>query len=267
MTVAVSKAVEDGAEAVICRLDRQHRGVRSRLRRARRDPGRRAHAARAPSPGRRSRRRGCSARRVLEVRGDFDEALAAARELAARGTHVLVNSAQPVPARGAEDRRVRDRRGARRRPGRVRAPVRRRRQHDRLRARRSRELGPRDADRLVEAERPARRRWPRRSGSATRSTRTSVAARSGARSCTRAPDERDRRRVARARARRRVSSASRRPRPGSPRSAAAPSPASGVVVTITGHGLKDTASADALRAAARCRSTPTPTRSPPPPRG
>ena len=33
--------------------------------------------------------------RVLEVRGDFDEALAAARELARRGTHVLVNSVNP----------------------------------------------------------------------------------------------------------------------------------------------------------------------------
>ena len=32
---------------------------------------------------------------VLEVRGDFDEALAAAQELAARGTHVLVNSLNP----------------------------------------------------------------------------------------------------------------------------------------------------------------------------
>ncbi|MGB8351837.1 MAG: pyridoxal-phosphate dependent enzyme, partial [Gaiella sp.] len=32
---------------------------------------------------------------VLEVRGDFDQALAAAQELAARGTHVLVNSLNP----------------------------------------------------------------------------------------------------------------------------------------------------------------------------
>ena len=33
--------------------------------------------------------------RVLEVRGDFDEALASAQELARRGTHVLVNSVNP----------------------------------------------------------------------------------------------------------------------------------------------------------------------------
>jgi threonine synthase len=32
---------------------------------------------------------------VLEVRGDFDQALTAAQELAARGTHVLVNSLNP----------------------------------------------------------------------------------------------------------------------------------------------------------------------------
>ena len=33
--------------------------------------------------------------KVLEVRGDFDHALAAAQELAGRGTHVLVNSINP----------------------------------------------------------------------------------------------------------------------------------------------------------------------------
>jgi threonine synthase len=32
---------------------------------------------------------------VLEVRGDFDEALASAQELAGRGTHMLVNSLNP----------------------------------------------------------------------------------------------------------------------------------------------------------------------------
>ena len=38
--------------------------------------------------------------RVLEVRGSFDEALTAARELAARGTHVLVNSLNPYRIEG-----------------------------------------------------------------------------------------------------------------------------------------------------------------------
>jgi threonine synthase len=37
---------------------------------------------------------------VLEVRGNFDDALAAARELAARGTHALVNSLNPYRIEG-----------------------------------------------------------------------------------------------------------------------------------------------------------------------
>jgi threonine synthase len=38
--------------------------------------------------------------RVLEVRGDFDAALAAAQELSRRGTHVLVNSVNPYRRAG-----------------------------------------------------------------------------------------------------------------------------------------------------------------------
>ena len=38
--------------------------------------------------------------KVLEVRGDFDEALAAAQELGRRGTHVLVNSVNPYRRAG-----------------------------------------------------------------------------------------------------------------------------------------------------------------------
>jgi len=38
--------------------------------------------------------------RVLEVRGTFDEALSVARELAERGTHVLVNSLNPYRIEG-----------------------------------------------------------------------------------------------------------------------------------------------------------------------
>ncbi len=38
--------------------------------------------------------------RVLAVRGDFDQALVAARELAARGTHALVNSINPYRREG-----------------------------------------------------------------------------------------------------------------------------------------------------------------------
>jgi len=38
--------------------------------------------------------------KVLEVRGDFDEALSAAQELSRRGTHVLVNSVNPYRREG-----------------------------------------------------------------------------------------------------------------------------------------------------------------------
>ena len=53
--------------------------------------------------------------RVLEVRGSFDEALAAARELGGARHARARELAQPAPAAGAEDGGVRDRRGARRR--------------------------------------------------------------------------------------------------------------------------------------------------------
>jgi threonine synthase len=94
MTVAVSKAVEDGAEAIICASTGNTSASAA------------AYAARAGIPAvvlcpagavagpkvAQSRMFGAA---VLEVRGSFDEALAAARELAARGTHALVNSVNP----------------------------------------------------------------------------------------------------------------------------------------------------------------------------
>ena len=52
--------------------------------------------------------------RVIALRGNFDEALELVRELTRRHPIALVNSRQPVPARGPEDGGVRDRRGARR---------------------------------------------------------------------------------------------------------------------------------------------------------
>ena len=95
MTVAVSKAVEDGAEAIICASTGNTSASAA------------AYAARAGIPalvlcpagavaGAEGRAdAACSAPTMLEVRGSFDEALAAARELAARGTHALVNSVNP----------------------------------------------------------------------------------------------------------------------------------------------------------------------------
>jgi threonine synthase len=94
MTVAMSKAVEGGAQAVICASTGNTAASAA------------AYAARAGitavvlqpagavASGKLAQARALGAR-VLDVRGSFDEALSAARELGARGTHVLVNSLNP----------------------------------------------------------------------------------------------------------------------------------------------------------------------------
>ena len=94
MTMAVSKAVEEGAQAVICASTGNTAAAAA------------AYAARAGIPALVLTPEGAVAGPkvaqtrmvgaiVLEVRGSFDEALVAARELAARGTHALVNSLNP----------------------------------------------------------------------------------------------------------------------------------------------------------------------------
>ncbi len=99
MTVAVSKAVADGAEAVICASTGNTAASAA------------AYAARAGltavilqpagavALGKLAQARAVGAR-VLEVRGSFDQALAAASELGRRGTHVLVNSVNPFRVQG-----------------------------------------------------------------------------------------------------------------------------------------------------------------------
>ena len=94
MTVAISKALESGAQAVICASTGNTAASSA------------AYAARAGlaavvlqpegavASGKLAQARALGAR-VLDVRGSFDEALAAARALAERGTHVLVNSLNP----------------------------------------------------------------------------------------------------------------------------------------------------------------------------
>jgi threonine synthase len=94
MTVAVSKALEAGAEAVVCAstgntaASAAAYAARAGLRAAILQP------AGAVAAGKLAQARALGAQ-VLDVRGSFDEAFAAARELAARGTHVLVNSLNP----------------------------------------------------------------------------------------------------------------------------------------------------------------------------
>jgi threonine synthase len=94
MSVAVSRAVERGARAVVCASTGNTAASAA------------AYAARAGiaalllqpegsvALGKIAQARALGAR-ALEVRGTFDEALAAARVLAERGTHVLVNSLNP----------------------------------------------------------------------------------------------------------------------------------------------------------------------------
>jgi threonine synthase len=99
MTVAISKAVEQGATTVICASTGNTAASAA------------AYAARAGlravvlqplgavSPAKLAQASALGAR-VLEVRGSFDEALSAARTLADRGTHVLVNSLNPLRLEG-----------------------------------------------------------------------------------------------------------------------------------------------------------------------
>jgi threonine synthase len=99
MTVAVSKAVADGAQAVICASTGNTAASAA------------AYAARAGlmavilqpagavALGKLAQARAVGAR-VLEVRGSFDQALTAARELGQRGTHALVNSVNPHRIQG-----------------------------------------------------------------------------------------------------------------------------------------------------------------------
>jgi threonine synthase len=99
MTVAVSHALETGARAVICASTGNTSSSAA------------AYAARAGLPalilipegaiagGKLIQTRALGAR-VLEVRGNFDAALAGARELANRGTHALVNSLNPYRIEG-----------------------------------------------------------------------------------------------------------------------------------------------------------------------
>ena len=94
MTVAISKALETGVESVICAstgntaASAAAYAARASLRAVALQP------AGAVASGKLAQA-GALGAQVIEVRGSFDEALDAARALAERGTHVLVNSLNP----------------------------------------------------------------------------------------------------------------------------------------------------------------------------
>ena len=160
MTMAISKAAEEGAKVVVCASTGQHVGERGRVRGARRHARgghhpRRSRRARQARAGVDPRREGRVDPRQLRRR--------AARRARARGARRRHGRQldQPVPHRGAEDRGVRDLRRARRRARRALHPGRQRRQHHRVleglrrvRARRRR----REARRACSAGRPRARR-------------------------------------------------------------------------------------------------------------
>ncbi|MGZ8694322.1 MAG: threonine synthase [Gaiellaceae bacterium] len=99
MTVAVTLAAAQGVRAVICAstgntaASAAAYGARAGL------PAVVLQPAGAVALGKLAQAQALGAR-VLEVRGSFDEALAAARELADRGTHALVNSLNPHRLQG-----------------------------------------------------------------------------------------------------------------------------------------------------------------------
>ena len=131
MTMAISKAVEEGAKAIICAStgNTQRRAA--------------AYAARAGMTcavlvpqGKIALGKLAQAlvhgAKLLQVDGNFDDCLALASKLANDYPVALVNSVNPYRHRGAEDRRVRDRRRARRRPRHPLPAGRQRRQHHRV---------------------------------------------------------------------------------------------------------------------------------------
>jgi threonine synthase len=99
MTLAVSKALEEGADAVLCASTGNTAASAA------------AYAARAglqavvltpqgAVSGAKLAQTRLLGATVLEVRGNFDAALAAAQELGGRGTHALVNSLNPYRREG-----------------------------------------------------------------------------------------------------------------------------------------------------------------------
>ena len=174
MTVAVSKAAEDGAEAVICASTGNTAASAA------------AYAARAGIPavvltpegavaGAKVAQTRMLGAKVLEVRGDFDEALAAAQELAAAAR---TSSSTPSTRTAAKARRPRCSRSSRSsaaRPDAFVIPY-GGGGNTSAYATGDRRARARDADLLGRGASTARRRSPRRSGSATPSTPTSVRA-------------------------------------------------------------------------------------------
>ena len=216
MTVAVSKALEAGSPTGDLRVDREHGRVRRGLRGARRAAALSSCSRHgAVARGKLAQARALGAR-VLEVRGSFDDALAAAPRSPTAGRTCSSTRSTRTGSRARRRPRSRSSRSSAR-ARRARAPVRRRRQHARLRARLRGGWSGLAAD-------------PRRRGRASAATTLASAIRiaepahaKAPRPCASRAERRvarrrgDPRGVARSRAARRASSASPRRRRASPR--------------------------------------------------
>ena len=177
MTCAVSAALRDGAQAVICASTGNTAASAA------------AYAAKAGMRGvviipdgkiatGKLAQALMHGARVIALRGNFDKALELVRELAETPPDRARQLGQRVPPAGTEDGGVRAARGPRRTPRRALHPGRQRRQHHRLLAGLRRGRGGAAAVRLPgrgrraaglrRAGAPTRRRSPARSGSATR---------------------------------------------------------------------------------------------------
>jgi threonine synthase len=99
MVVAVAKALEDGAQGIVCASTGNTAASAAAYAARAGIPGVVLHPAGAIAPAKQAQARAVGAR-VLEVRGSFDEALRSCQELAGRGTFALVNSLNPYRIEG-----------------------------------------------------------------------------------------------------------------------------------------------------------------------
>src|SRR5207248_3583817 len=94
MAVAVAKALEDGAEGIVCASTGNTAASAAAYAARAGVPAVVLHPAGAIAAPKQAQARAAGAR-VLEVRGSFDEALRSCQELAGRGRFALVNSLNP----------------------------------------------------------------------------------------------------------------------------------------------------------------------------
>ena len=132
MTMAISKAARGGRS----RPSSAPRPATPRPRPRPTRPGRGCAAScsspRATSRSASSPRRSCTGRRCSRSAATSTSRSRSSASCRARAPVVVVNSVNPLPHRGPEDRRLRDRRRARRRARRPLHPGRQRREHHRL---------------------------------------------------------------------------------------------------------------------------------------